>query len=105
MSILASLIAQFKSPQRAREESVSVPEFDGLSDEQRCDYVFALAALDGPDAAQLLVHALDDPCEPVALAAARALALAGKRGDVESYVARHPGRRANAITATLDLLV
>jgi hypothetical protein len=79
-------------------------EFAGLSESARCDLVFAVAALDDERSRQLLEHALNDPAEAVALAAAHALAGNGRRATVERYLADHPGLRADRIVQTLLLL-
>src|SRR5271163_4864430 len=62
-------------------------EFAGLSESARCDLVFAVAALEDQRSQQLLEHALNDPAEPVALAAAHALMGSGRRSNVERYLA------------------
>jgi hypothetical protein len=79
-------------------------EFGGLSESARCDLVFAVAALEDDRSQHLLEHALSDPAEPVALAAAHALASHGRRGVVDSYLAEHPGERADRIAQALSLL-
>lgn len=79
-------------------------EFAGLSESARCDLVFAVAALDDERSQRLLEHALDDPAEPVALAAAHALVGSGRRVVVERYLAEHAGLRADRMTQTLSLL-
>jgi hypothetical protein len=79
-------------------------EFAGLSESARCDLVFAVAALEDSRSQRLLEHALDDPAEPVALAAAHALVSSGRRAVVERYLADHPGLRADRIAQTLALL-
>lgn len=79
-------------------------ELAGLSESDRCDLVFAVAAL-GDDASRaLLERALGDSSEAVALAAAHALARRGGLASVEQYFTRHPGVRADRIAATLTLL-
>jgi hypothetical protein len=77
-------------------------EFADLSEADRCDLVFAVAALDDPRSQRLLEHALDDPSEAVALAAARAMANRGRTPELERYLAR-PGERSRRIAATLRL--
>lgn len=77
-------------------------EFAHLSDADRCDLVFALAALEDPRSEQLLENALDDPSEAVALAAARAMASRGRSAELERYLAL-PGERSRRIAATLEL--
>ena len=79
-------------------------EFAGLSEAARCDLIFAVAALEDDRSKQLLEHALSDPAEPVALAAAHALAVHGRKGLVDAYLAGHPGTRADRIAQALSLL-
>lgn len=79
-------------------------EFAGLSEAARCDLVFAVATLDDERSRSLLEHALDDPAEAVALAAAHALELSGRREVVDAFLTSHPGERAERIKATLSLL-
>jgi len=79
-------------------------EFAGLSEAARCDMVFAVADLDDERSRGLLVHALDDPSETVALAAGHALMNAGRTEEVKAYVSRHPGTRAQTLVETLALL-
>lgn len=79
-------------------------EFAGLTESARCDLIFAVADLQDERSGRLLVHALDDPSDAVALAAAHALARRGKSDSVSDYAEHHPGERANRIIATLALL-
>ena len=79
-------------------------EFGGLSESARCDMIFAVAALDDDRSQHLLEHALSDSAEAVALAAAHALAGRGRHGVVDSYLAEHPGARADRIAQALSLL-
>lgn len=79
-------------------------EFAGLSEAARCDLIFAVNDLRDERSQQLLVHALDDPSDAVALAAAHALAARGELASVESYAHVHPGERAQRILDTLTLL-
>jgi hypothetical protein len=79
-------------------------EFAGLSESARCDLVFAVAALDGERSHPILEHALGDPSEAVALAAAHALTSQRQTDIVQRYLAGHPGERAQRITQALDLL-
>lgn len=79
-------------------------EFGSLSESARCDMIFAVSALDDERSALLLEHALNDPSETVALAAARALKERGRSAAVDEYLARHPGERAERIARTLSLL-
>jgi len=84
--------------------SAAGDEFAGLSESARCDMIFAVAALDDDASRGLLEHALADPAEPVAIAAAHALATHGRTVVVERFLAANPGERADRIAATLALL-
>lgn len=79
-------------------------EFAGLSESARCDLIFAVAALEDERSQQLLEHALNDPSEAVALAAAHVLISSGRQSVVQTFLARNPGRRADRIAQTLSLL-
>lgn len=79
-------------------------EFATLSEAARCDLVFAVADLHDERAEGLLLHALDDPSETVALAAAHILEKRGAAERVRAHVKRHPGARAQKIEETLALL-
>jgi hypothetical protein len=79
-------------------------EFASLSESARCEMIFAVSGLEGERAQRLLEHALDDPSEAVALAAAHALASRGGSAVVDEYLAAHPGERADRIAGTLALL-
>lgn len=79
-------------------------EFAGLSESARCDLIFAVADLDDRQSQRLLAHALDDPSDAVALAAAHALMRRGDAQTVESYAQRHPGERSERLARTLELL-
>lgn len=79
-------------------------EFAGLSESARCDLIFAVSDLVDDRSQRLLLHALDDPSDAVALAAAHALARRGSRDIVTGYAQEHPGERAQRIVETLSLL-
>ena len=79
-------------------------EFAGLSEPARCEMIFAAAALDDDRSQRLLEHALDDPSEAVATAAAHALATRGSASVVQTYLGAHAGERADRIARTLSLL-
>lgn len=79
-------------------------EFATLSEAARCDLVFAVADLQDERADGLLMHALDDPSETVALAAAHILEKRGAADRVRARVKRYPGERAQKIEETLELL-
>jgi hypothetical protein len=84
--------------------SAAGDEFAGLSESARCDMIFAVAALDDDASRHLLEHALGDPAEAVATAAAHALVTHGQTSVVESFLAAHPGERTDRIAAILALL-
>ncbi|MHB8148205.1 MAG: hypothetical protein ACYDGM_13235 [Vulcanimicrobiaceae bacterium] len=79
-------------------------DFAGLSEGARCDLVFAVAAFDDERSNRLLEHALDDPAEAVATAAAHALASTDRRAAVDRYLEAHPGERAQRIAGVIALL-
>ncbi|MDQ6930947.1 MAG: OadG family protein [Candidatus Eremiobacteraeota bacterium] len=79
-------------------------EFSGLSESARCDLIFAVAALDDDASVRLLVHALDDPSQTVALAAAHALARGGRLDEVRAYARSHDGPRSEELLQLLGLL-
>jgi hypothetical protein len=79
-------------------------EFAGLNESARCDLIFAVSDLNDERSARLLEHALDDPSDAVALAAAHALARRGASDTIAAYVQRRPGERADRIVSTLALL-
>lgn len=79
-------------------------EFAGLSESARCDLIFAVADLDDERSKQLLAHALDDPSDAVALAAAHALMRRGETAEIDEYAKRHPGERSERLARTLELL-
>jgi len=109
--VLAVLIAAIAALAyaRARRRPASdgdavIDKFGSLSNAERCDFIFAIAALDDPSSLRLLERALDDPCEAVALAAAHALTTAGSTTQLERFFAEHPGGRTDRIAASLELL-
>lgn len=79
-------------------------EFAGLSESARCDLIFAVADLRDERSQRLLSHALDDPSDAVALAAAHALARRGDSQALSEYAQRHPGERSERLARTLELL-
>jgi len=79
-------------------------ELRGLPESERCDLIFAVAALDDDRSRGMLERALNDPSEPVALAAARALARRGCSDVVERHLASCPSARTSRIAAALALL-
>lgn len=88
----------------ARWTREAASEFAGLTEAARCDMIFAVAAIDDERSRRLLVHALDDPSNTVALAAAHALARAGRLVDVRAYAQAHDGPRASELMQLLSLL-
>ncbi|HEY8314044.1 MAG TPA: hypothetical protein VIG51_07690 [Candidatus Baltobacteraceae bacterium] len=79
-------------------------EFASLSESARCDLIFAIGTLEDERSHRLLVHALDDPADGVALAAAHALARNGRIDEVREFAQAHPGIRADTVLQTLALL-
>jgi hypothetical protein len=79
-------------------------EFANLSEAERCDLVFAFAALDDARSLELLERALEDPSEAVALAAARAVAQRGRGPALQRYLDANPGERSRRIAQLLELL-
>jgi hypothetical protein len=79
-------------------------EFAGLSESARCDLIFAVADLQDERSHRLLAHALDDPSDAVALAAAHVLARRGDSQTLDEYARRHPGERSERLARTLELL-
>ena len=79
-------------------------EFAGLNEAARCDMIFAVAAIDDERSRRLLIHALDDPSNTVALAAAHALARAGLIDEVRRYAQAHDGPRSDELMQLLSLL-
>lgn len=79
-------------------------EFAGLSESARCDLIFAVADLQDERSHRLLEHALDDPSDAVALAAAHALLRRGDPATLDAYAQRHPGERSERLARTLELL-
>jgi hypothetical protein len=78
--------------------------FSSLSEAGRCALIFAVAPLGDERSKNLLVRALDDPSETVALAAAHALAASGCSDILDDFLQRHAGDRATRISRTLSLL-
>ncbi len=78
-------------------------EFAALTEAERCDLVFALAAFDDEPSRAMLERALDDPSEGVCLAAARALAKLDRGDALERYFNAHPGERTRRISQALEL--
>jgi hypothetical protein len=79
-------------------------EFDRLSAAERCDLVFAVAALEDDASRGLLLRALDDPAEAVALAAARSLAQRGEGAILDRYLAQRSDERTRALRLLVEIL-
>lgn len=88
----------------ARWTNEAGSEFAGLGEPARCDLIFAIAALDDDASVRLLIHALDDPSQTVALAAAHALARSGRLDEVRAYARDHDGPRSEELLQLLGLL-
>lgn len=84
--------------------SAAGEEFAGLNESARCDLVFAVGALDDERSQALLEHALGDPSEAVAVAAAHTLVGGGRGAVVEDFLSTHPGEHAARIAQVLELL-
>lgn len=120
VAVCAGAYMWFSQPKEPVEETIPPPlepwtpdagwtseageEFATLSESARCDLIFAVADLQDERADGLLLHALDDPSEPVALAAAHVLERRGAADRVREHVNRYPGKRARRIAETLALL-
>lgn len=76
----------------------------GLSEAERCEVIFAMAALDDDESREHLRAALNDPSETVALAAAHALANGGHIVTVNAYAQQNPGPRSQKLLDTIALL-
>jgi HEAT repeat protein len=96
--------SQAAQPLQTASPAWTGDEYAGLSDAARCDLVFALQELPGEERTSMLLDALDDPSETVALAAAKALTARGERARVDGYLERHPGARSERLSNDLSLL-
>jgi hypothetical protein len=95
-------------PQLPQQEAVSRvdtvdDEFGPLSESERCDLIFAYAVLGDAHSLDVIEHALDDPSESVAIAAARALARRGQNEVLARYFGARPSDRSRRIAAALEL--
>jgi hypothetical protein len=103
LGIVGALVyARLRHRPKKESDELSA-RFDDLSEAERCDFVFAIAALDDSSSTRLLERALDDPCEAVALAAAHALASVGGSATLQRFFAQR-GARAERIARSLELL-
>lgn len=103
-AIALVIYAFVRRPRPATAVASLSDDFADLNEAERCDYVFALSALDDPANAGLLRRAMDDPSDVVAIAAARSLVLAGRRDEVETMLARRDDARSRQIASALELL-
>jgi hypothetical protein len=78
--------------------------FAGLSEAERCDFIFACQALDDRESLEIIELALDDPCESVAIAAARAMARRGQTADLQRYFSGRSDDRSVRIASAVELL-
>jgi hypothetical protein len=99
-----AIFAFVRRPAAAVAVALPADDFAQLDEAERCDYVFALSALDDPVNASLLLRAMDDPSDVVAIAAARSLVLAGRRDEVDALLAQRKDARSIQIASALDLL-
>jgi hypothetical protein len=65
--------------------------------------IFAYAVLGDAHSLNVIERALDDPCESVAIAAARALARRGQNEVLARYFAARPSDRSRRIAAAVEL--
>lgn len=91
-------------PHVANWTSAAGEEYTALSEAERCDLIFAVAALEDDAGRELLVRALDDPSETVALAAARGLSRQGRSAALERYLATCPAERARTLRFLVEIL-
>jgi hypothetical protein len=95
-------------PQRPLERNEWLKDagegLSALSESERCDLIFAVAALETEHSRAILESALDDESEGVALAAATTLVRRGHAEAVRRYFVAHRGDRASRIAETLELL-
>jgi hypothetical protein len=79
-------------------------EFTALSEAERCDLIFAVAALEDDNAETLLARALQDPSEGVALAAAHALTRRGGLETLERHLTHCASERARSLRLLVEIL-
>lgn len=79
-------------------------EFTTLSEAERCDLIFAVAALEDESSERLLAQALGDPSEGVALAAAHALARRGGLETLERHLTQCASERARSLRLLVEIL-
>jgi len=95
-------------PARVAAESAwgecEAAEFAMLPEAARCDLLFSIEERRDERSAALLAHALTDPSEVVATAAAHALITRGERESVERYLAEGDDERRRSMARTLSAL-
>ncbi len=79
-------------------------DFAMLPEAARCDMIFSIEERRDERSAALLAHALSDPSEVVATAAAHALIARGERAAVESYLGGCDDERRASMARTLRAL-
>jgi hypothetical protein len=79
-------------------------DFGVLSEAERCDLIFAVAALEDDTSEALLGRALGDPSEGVALAAAHALARRGGLETLERHLTQCASERAHTLRLLVEIL-
>jgi hypothetical protein len=79
-------------------------DFAALSEAERCDLIFAVAALEDDASEALLARALGDPSEAVALAAAHALARRGGVETLERHLTQCASERARSLRLLVEIL-
>jgi hypothetical protein len=80
-------------------------DFAALSEAERCDLIFAVAALEDDDSSEaLLARALSDPSEGVALAAAHALARRSGVQTLERHLLQCASERARSLRLLVEIL-
>ena len=107
LAVLIAAIAELAYARARRRPKAdaggSIAELAQDLEAERCDFVFAIAALEDPSSLRLLERALDDPCEAVALAAAHALATSGSTMP-ERFLPRTPAGAPIGSRRALGLL-
>jgi hypothetical protein len=103
-AIASAIYAFLRRPRGDVGVASPAGDFTDLNEAERCDYVFALSALDDPASIELIRRAMDDPSDVVATAAARSLVLTGRRDEVDALLARRDDARSQRIAAALELM-
>ncbi len=79
-------------------------EFAALDEQERCDLVFAMGAINEESSNDLLLRALGDPSQTVALAAAHALARNGRQAEVKRRLEAEERRGSKDLMRLLGLM-